>query len=348
MSNASSARHSNCWSAAFALLVAVPLLAAALPAQAADPLPPSSIPAPTNERCLGCHSDAAEDASQPHADLSGSTHADLKCISCHTSAESVRHPRNKLGKVSLPACETCHAQDIAALPLSVHAKLVGETPSPDTCASCHGPAHAARNRALADSLAHPANQAASCGSCHKLARRKFQQSAHAKALQGGDTNAPSCAGCHSAHSVKPVADVTWRLEVSNDACGKCHEARGESFRDNFHGQMAHLQFGGTAVCADCHRAHDILPATDPQSSVAAANLVKTCGTCHEQANANFVKYRPHANPHERTPGAPALHEDTILWGTMLFMKILIIGVFGFFGAHSILWLIRSLLERNRN
>ena len=74
--------------------------------------------------------------------------------------------------------------------------------------------------------------------------------------------------------------------------------------------------------------------------MASANLIETCGRCHEQANANFVKYEPHANPHDR-------EEGVLLWSVMLFMEILIIGVFAFFGAHSILWFIRSMIERNR-
>ena len=338
------------------LPIAVLLLAAVVQANAAEPA--SNVPPPTNERCQRCHeagpaagtaaaqaepAAAAADSEPmtPHANLAGSAHANLNCVDCHTSAETVRHPRNPLGAVSLEACKNCHANDIQGLSESVHATLNDEPLSPATCAGCHEDAHSAKNRADAASAAHPSNQTDSCGGCHRMAKRQFLKSAHAEALAGGDTNAPTCVGCHSAHTVQSVEAIPWRLDVSNDKCGTCHEARGETYRDGFHGQMAHLRFGGTAFCADCHRGHDILPASNAESSVAPANLVETCGQCHEQANENFVKYKPHANPHDR-------EEDIILWGVMLFMEVLIIGVFAFFGLHSILWLIRSLLERAKH
>jgi hypothetical protein len=314
-------------------------------AQAQQERPPG-VPEPTNERCLGCHddpeltNDTGASMTVHAGDLAGGAHKNVPCADCHTSAHEVRHPRNKLGPVSLQACAKCHAADVQALPESVHAKLVEGPLGPATCVACHDSIHTVLNRAHAASPAHPSNQSKSCGSCHRVARRQFDNSAHAQALAGGNRDAPSCAGCHSAHDVHPVADVGWRLKLSNEECGDCHEARGASFRDNFHGQMAHLGFGGAAFCADCHRAHDILPASNPESSVAPANLVQTCGRCHEQANANFVKYHPHANPHARD-------ESMVLWSTMLFMKLLILGVFAFFGLHSLMWFVRSVLERNR-
>jgi hypothetical protein len=333
------------------LPLAVLLLAAAAQTNAAEPA--ANVPPPTNERCLNCHepppaadpaaagqaAQAQEEDTTPHTQLTGA-HADLKCVDCHTAAETVRHPRNPLGPVSLEACEKCHASDIKGLSESVHATINDQPLGPATCAGCHEDAHSAKNRANTDSAAHPQNQTDSCGGCHRMAKRQFLKSAHAEALKGGDTNAPTCVGCHSAHSVQSTSAIAWRLDVSNEQCGTCHEARGESFRDNFHGQMAHLGFGGAAYCADCHRGHDVLPASNAESSVAPANLVETCGKCHEQANENFVQYKPHANPHER--------EDMVLWGTMLFMEILIIGVFAFFGLHSVLWLVRSIIERARH
>ena len=36
----------------------------------------------------------------------------------------------------------------------------------------------------------------------------------------------------------------------------------------------------TAVCTSCHTAHFVLPHTDPRSSIAKANIAKTCTKCH--------------------------------------------------------------------
>ena len=66
--------------------------------------------------------------------------------------------------------------------------------------------------------------------------------------------------------------------------------------------------------------------------------MQTCSQCHEGANANFVKYDPHADPHsrERNPG---------LYAASRFMTFLLMGVFGFFGLHTGLWFFRSVRVR---
>jgi len=111
-------------------------------------------------------------------------------------------------------------------------------------------------------------------------------------------------------------------------------------RDTFHSQVSNLgSYVEVARCSDCHGEHGILPASDPNSPVNSANLVKTCGRCHQNANAGFVKYEPHANPHNR-------HTSPLLYTIRLSMVLLISGVMTFFLLHSLLWLIRSLIERS--
>ena len=86
--------------------------------------------------------------------------------------------------------------------------------------------------------------------------------------------------------------------------------------------------------ADCHGHHDILPASDPKSTIAPGQLVTTCGKCHAGANASFVKYDPHANSHDAVH-YPALHYVAV------FMNVLLSGTLGFFALHTILWFFRS-------
>jgi hypothetical protein len=81
----------------------------------------------------------------------------------------------------------------------------------------------------------------------------------------------------------------------------------------------------------------VLPASNPKSMVSPENRVSTCRSCHPGANANFAAYKPHGNPHDR-------QGDPILYYTRLFMVWLLIGVFSFFGIHTLLWLLRSLKE----
>jgi nitrate/TMAO reductase-like tetraheme cytochrome c subunit len=177
---------------------------------------------------------------------------------------------------------------------------------------------------------------ATCGSCHAGIIEKFATGVHAAALTKGDARAPSCIDCHSAHSVQRVdADAT-RLRLTGE-CGSCHAQVTESFRRTFHGKVTELGFTRVAACADCHGAHDILPASNATSTVSKARLVETCGKCHQGATASFVAYDPHPNPADHQRSA-------VLWWANRFYWMLIPGCFGFFGLHSVLWFWRSRKE----
>ncbi len=78
-------------------------------------------------------------------------------------------------------------------------------------------------------------------------------------------------------------------------CGRCHSNAAfmkkynpmlrvdelAEYKTSVHGKRL-LQLGDTAVatCIDCHPAHDILPPTDPASSVYPTHVAQTCGRCH--------------------------------------------------------------------
>jgi hypothetical protein len=68
------------------------------------------------------------------------------------------------------------------------------------------------------------------------------------------------------------------------------------------------------------------------------NLVKTCGTCHPNATANFVKYDPHADKNNR-------ERNGALFFAAKGMQALLFATFGFFGLHTLLWLLRALKDR---
>jgi predicted CXXCH cytochrome family protein len=161
---------------------------------------------------------------------------------------------------------------------------------------------------------------------------------HGKAVASGNLKAPVCTDCHTAHAIEQPTAAAFRMQ-STPICGNCHAEKFSTYRDTFHSQLGAL--GGyveTARCWDCHGAHGILPASDPRSPVAKANLVATCGRCHAGANASFVQYQPHANAHNRKLN-PALYYIG------LFMNLLLVSVLTFFLIHTILWLIRQRLEQ---
>lgn len=123
-------------------------------------------------------------------------------------------------------------------------------------------------------------------------------------------------------------------------CTVCHEQYAESFADSYHGQARALGSPSTATCSDCHGAHSILPAEDSASTVAAGNLVRTCGACHADANASFVAFLPHADPHDR-------EASPLLYFAYTFMTWLLVGTMAFFGLHTVLWLARLAIDAAR-
>jgi hypothetical protein len=176
-----------------------------------------------------------------------------------------------------------------------------------------------------------------CGKCHEGITRQFNAGVHGTMLATGNEKAPACNTCHTAHGIQRAESAAWQLSVIGQ-CGTCHADRLATFKDTFHGQVTTLGSRDVAGCADCHGAHEILPASDPRSPVAPANLVKTCGKCHEAASESFVQYDPHADKHNR-------ERNPLLFYTSQFMTLLLGGVFSFFGLHTALWFTKEWRAR---
>jgi fructoselysine-6-P-deglycase FrlB-like protein len=60
--------------------------------------------------------------------------------------------------------------------------------------------------------------------------------------------------------------------------------------------------------------------------------------CHAGASANFASFDPHANRHD-----PA--RSPLYYWAARFMEILLLGVFAFFGVHTVFWFYRELREK---
>jgi hypothetical protein len=91
-----------------------------------------------------------------------------------------------------------------------------------------------------------------------------------------------------------------------------------------------------AICSDCHTPHRNLPADDRRSSVHPQNLVQTCGRCHAQVNTEFVTFDPHSKPGDPTRSLQIYLARAFMIGTL-------VGVFGLFSIHNLLWLQRTLV-----
>ncbi len=288
--------------------------------------------------CTGCHGYhdvyKSTDRRSPTyplnvAETCGKCHADPRIIGTYFSTADQATARTAVAQYY----KTVHGHALTAAGLTVSA----------TCNDCHR-AHKILPADSAESSVNRANIPATCGRCHEGVVETYNQSAHGVALANGTRNAsdhpaPVCIDCHSAHGIVRANEPQWHLSVVQE-CGTCHETLYQTYLETYHGKVTRLGSTLAATCADCHTAHDMRKASDPQSSVNEANVVGTCQKCHPTANASFVQYAPHADPHDRA-------KNPQLYWTWLFMTILLVGVMGFFGLHTFLWLSRLAIDKLR-
>jgi len=320
---------------------------------------PQKLPHPEELKpvvCANCHQQEAKEYSATVHGIArkGGNNVAATCTDCHGSHDIRRanDPASRTNHANLEAtCGKCHGNDamvaIAKLPGgnivtqfhdSIHGKaLTGAgAGSAPTCTNCHG-AHTIRAKSDPESATSRANIPDTCGSCHKKERAQFATSLHGQLRHEGNLAAPGCNDCHSAHRIQRHDQPAFQTQVINE-CGNCHADYLSTYRDTFHGQVTALGYSAVATCASCHGSHEILPVSNAASNVSPQNRLKTCQKCHAGATANFANYDPHANRHDRA-------RNPLYYYAAKFMDWLLIGVFGFFAIHTLLWFIRSLRVR---
>lgn len=248
------------------------------------------------------------------------------CSRCHTNANVTTEYKMKYPQVGGQYLDSIHGRALLKMGLIV-------APS---CNNCHG-VHDIKRSVDRSSPINHANVAKTCGTCHTTVESIYNKSVHGQLLAKNDPRGPVCTDCHSAHEIEPPVNGHFKM-ASDQRCGRCHEDRLAHYRDTYHGKAMALGrpnvASEVAACFDCHGHHDVLPPSDPASRLSKTNIVATCRQCHPNANAGFVGYKPHANPLDRA-NYPILH------GVFIFMTSLLLGVFAFFGAHTVLWLLRA-------
>ena len=95
--------------------------------------------------------------------------------------------------------------------------------------------------------------------------------------------------------------------------------------------------------SDCHRRTTTCRRATRVPTINPDKLADTCGAAGlppGQVNAAFLTFDPHTEPMDanRNPWVHYIY---------LFMTLLLLGVFGFFGLHAFLWLQRTLVGRLR-
>jgi hypothetical protein len=119
--------------------------------------------------------------------------------------------------------------------------------------------------------------------------------------------AAGCVDCHTRNrdltTILPANDPKSTINRSTiaETCGRCHgdktAMKGSgisdrpflSYRESVHAKALAQGNVSAAVCTDCHKSHDILPAADPQSPIAKANIPATCSKCHQAESAEFMQ-----------------------------------------------------------
>ena len=306
--------------------------------------------------CVKCHEQPVKEYATSIHGLShkmGVSGA-ANCWDCHGSHDMLSHkdPQSPVFKMNLPGtCAKCHSnagltqeyqmknpQAAAQYMDSIHGRALikmGLIVAP-SCNDCHG-VHDIKRAVDRESPINHANVAKTCGKCHVGIEETYLKSVHGQLLAKGDKRGPVCSDCHSAHEVETPKNGHFKM-ASDQTCGKCHQDRLEHYRDTYHGKAMALGkpnvASDVAACYDCHGHHDVLPPSNPASRLSKANILATCRQCHPTAQMGFTEYKPHANPLDGK-NYPLLH------AVFLGMTGLLIGVFTFFGLHTLVWLVRA-------
>src|SRR3989304_7149007 len=251
-------------------------------------------------RCKSCH--GTHDIKSKNDSTSQTARSNIPdiCGKCHGSLKFVERQKGILS-----------ANPYIAYRKSIHGEAIaGGATKAAICTDCHG-SHNLKPPNDENSLVSKKNIASTCGKCHYGIYKVFEESIHGKAARAGVSDAPTCTDCHGIHAIKshinPKSSVS-EAAISITTCPKCHSGirlteeygvaaqRVSSYLDSFHGLAKRGGSHIVANCASCHGVHDILPSSDPKSTINKNNLPVTCGKCHPGAGKNFAKGAIHVIP----------------------------------------------------
>ncbi len=141
--------------------------------------------------------------------------------------------------------------------------------------------------------------------------------------------------------------------LARSACGQCHEGvrltqefgiaagRATTYLDSYHGLASKLGSTVVANCSSCHGVHNILPSSDPRSTVNPAHLVETCGRCHPGASSRFVLSKVHVDaPVSRDPGSIGT-----MWIRSAYTLLIAFTIGGMLLHNFLLWRRRARRQR---
>jgi cytochrome b subunit of formate dehydrogenase len=198
------------------------------------------------------------------------------CMLCHEDPDLVKERDGR--EVSL----FIHMESFLK---SIHAEM--------ECVDCH--------QDLVDAeFPHEENlEPVKCGMCHDDIGEIYDASLHGRLVHEGAKLAPRCWSCHGSHYILPKSDDKSQTNKFNIPfmCGYCHKEGTpvtrtydipqdsilSHYSQSIHGIGLYQQgLTVTAVCSDCHTAHNVQSSADPKSSIHRDNVARTCEQCHGQ------------------------------------------------------------------
>jgi cytochrome b subunit of formate dehydrogenase len=320
---------------------------------------------PKKITCAECHADAQQAyAHSLHSTAKPGAAVAANCQDCHGGAHEILAASDGASPVNhdnIPTtCGRCHGQKFLmesngvsgqtfiSYQQSVHGLAIEKgSKKAAVCTDCHG-SHEILPANDAKSPIYKFNVPATCGKCHGTVEQTFNESIHGQAIARGNGLAPVCTDCHGIHSIKAHIDPNSSVSEQNIArttCARCHEGvrlsqefgvpggRVTSYLDSYHGLAAE---GGSAVvanCASCHGVHNILPSSDPRSTINRANLDATCGQCHKGVTQKFTLTKVHMDVSK----SKDIGSIAVRWVRWFYLALIILVIGAMFLHNAIIW-----------
>ncbi|MDH5456083.1 MAG: hypothetical protein OEY37_08420, partial [Gammaproteobacteria bacterium] len=262
-----------------------------------------------DSQCLNCHDDPELTALRGGAEISayvtaammsGSVHANLTCVECHSDLAGSKRRRHAEDLEAVD-CNDCHRRESREHSRSLHGVAAANgDPMAPTCADCHGK-HEILSSASEDAPTAVMNVPMLCGTCHRegapVSRtheisqdniiENYSMSIHGEGLfSQGLTVTAVCTSCHTAHDIRPHTDPKSTIHADNvgETCTACHGQIEKVHRKVIEGHLWTEDPGKIPACVDCHAPHKIRNVFYPDGLAD-----KDCLTCHGQEDLTMTR-----------------------------------------------------------